>query len=90
VHGPTDLTWTEAAAALSTATGKSIEAKELTDDEQAALMRDAGMPDTMIEGILGMAAGKREGFTPEQPRSILTTTPGSLVGWAAAHLRPAL
>jgi hypothetical protein len=53
-------------------------------------MRDAGMPDTMIEGILGMAAGKREGFTPEQPRSILTTTPGSLVGWAAAHLRPAL
>ena len=40
----------------------------------------------MIEGIIGMSAG----FTPEQPRSALTTTPSSLVGWAATHLRPTL
>ena len=30
------------------------------------------------------------GFTPEQPRSVLTTTPGTLVGWAITHLRPVL
>jgi uncharacterized protein YbjT (DUF2867 family) len=90
VHGPADLTWTEAAAAISTATGKAIEARRLTEAQQGDLLREAGMSDTMIEGILGMAAGKREGFVPEQPRSVLTTTPGTLVGWAAANLRPAL
>ena len=82
VHGPADLTWTDAAAALSTATGRTIEAWQITADEQRA----AGLSEVVIEGIIGMSAG----FTPEQPRSALTTTPSSLVGWAATHLRPAL
>jgi hypothetical protein len=46
------------------------------------------MGEVAVEGIAGMSIGKREGFTPEQPRTMLTTTPGSLAGWA--HLRPAL
>ena len=37
-----------------------------------------------------MGAGQREGFTPEQPRSLLTTTPGTLAGWAISNRRPAL
>jgi uncharacterized protein YbjT (DUF2867 family) len=90
VHGPADLTWTEAAAALSTATGVPITAQQITGDEQRAALRDAGMGEVAIEGIVGMSIGKREGFTPEQPRTMLTTTPGSLAGWAVTHLRPAL
>jgi uncharacterized protein YbjT (DUF2867 family) len=90
VHGPSDLTWTEAAAALSTATGVSIEAQLITDDEERDALRAAGMSDVAVEGIVGMGVGKREGFTPEQPRSVLTTTPSSLAGWAITHLRPAL
>lgn len=43
VHGPADLTWTEAAAALSTATGVPIEAQQITADEQRAALRDAGI-----------------------------------------------
>ena len=39
-----------------------------------------------MQGIIGMGAE----FTPEQPRSLLTTTPGTLAGWAITHLRPAL
>ena len=42
VHGPADLTWTEAAAALD-ATGVSIEAQQITDEEQRAALRDAGI-----------------------------------------------
>jgi hypothetical protein len=72
---PADLTWTEAAAALSTATGVPVKAQRITDNEQRA----AGMGEVAVEGIVGMSIGKREGFTPEQPRSVLTTTPGSLV-----------
>jgi uncharacterized protein YbjT (DUF2867 family) len=90
VHGPADLTWTEAAAALSAATGAAIKAHQLTADEQRAVLRRAGLGEVAVEGIVGMSTGKREGFTPEQPRSVLTTTPGSLAGWAITHLRPAL
>jgi uncharacterized protein YbjT (DUF2867 family) len=90
VHGPADLTWTEAAATLSEVTGASIKAHLVTDDEQRAALREAGMGEVAVEGIVGMAVGKREGFTPEQPRSALTTTPSTLAGWAAAHLRPVL
>jgi uncharacterized protein YbjT (DUF2867 family) len=90
VHGPADLTWTEAAAALSTATGVSIEAQRITDDEERAALRDAGMGEVAVEGIVGMGVGTRDGFTPEQPRSALTTTPSSLAGWAMTHLAPAL
>ena len=90
VHGPADLTWTEVAAALSTATGVSIEARRITDDEERAALRDAGMGEVAVEGIVGMGVGTRDGFTPEQPRSVLTTTPSSLAGWAITHLRPAL
>jgi uncharacterized protein YbjT (DUF2867 family) len=90
VHGPADLTWIEAAAVLSTATGVSIEARRISEDEERAALRDAGMGEVAVEGILGMAFGTRDGFTPEQPRSVLTTTPSSLAGWAITHLRPAL
>ena len=64
VHGPADLTWTEAAAALSTATGVPVKAQRITDDEQRAALRDAGMGEVAVEGIVGMSIGKREGFTP--------------------------
>jgi uncharacterized protein YbjT (DUF2867 family) len=90
VHGPADLTWTEAATALSTATGVPITAQQITDDEQRSALRDAGMNEVAVEGIIGMGVGKREGFIPEQPRSALTTTPGSLASWAVTHLRPVL
>jgi uncharacterized protein YbjT (DUF2867 family) len=86
VHGPADLTWTDAATALSTTTGRTIEARQITADEQRAALRGAGLSEVVAEGIVGISAG----FTPEQPRSALTTTPSSLVGWAATHLRPAL
>jgi len=90
VHGPADLTWAEAAAALSAATGVPIQARQISNDEQRAALREAGMSEVAVEGIVGMSTGKREGFTPEQPRSVLTTTPGSLASWAITHLRPVL
>ncbi len=90
VHGPADLTWPEAAAALSAATGRSIEARQITDDEEASALRGAGMSEVAVAGVLGMAVGRREGFTPEQPRSVLTTTPSTVAGWAITHLRPVL
>jgi uncharacterized protein YbjT (DUF2867 family) len=90
MHGPADLTWIEAAAVLSTATGATIEAQQITVDEERAALRAAGMSDVAVEGVVGMGVGKSDGFTPEQPRSVETTTAGSLAGWAITHLRPVL
>jgi hypothetical protein len=53
----------------------SIEAQRITDDEERAALRDAGMGEVAVEGIVGTGVGTRDGFTPEQPRSVLTTTP---------------
>jgi len=90
VHGPAHLTWTAAAAMLSTATGVSIKAQRITHDDERADLRHAGMSQVAVEGIIGMTLGERDGFIPEQQRSVLTTTSSSLAGWAITHLRPAL
>ncbi|CAN5439448.1 NAD(P)H-binding protein [soil metagenome] len=90
VHGPADLTWTEAAAVLSTATGVPVEARRISRHEQRSGLRTAGLDEVAVEGVVGMGIGERDGFRPEQPRSVLTTTPGSLGGFAATHLRTAL
>jgi uncharacterized protein YbjT (DUF2867 family) len=90
VHGPSDLTWTEAAEALTAATGVSIEAHRIGADQERTDLRNAGMSEVAVEGIIGMSVGKQEGFTPEQPRSVLTTTPSTLAEWATTHLRPVL
>ena len=65
VHGPADLTWPEAAAELSAATGESIEAHRISEDEERAALRAAGMGEVAVEGIIGMSYVE---FTPEQPR----------------------
>jgi uncharacterized protein YbjT (DUF2867 family) len=90
VHGPADLTWPEVAAALSTATGVPIAAERISADDERAALIASGLGEVAVAGIMGMAMGESTGFVPEQPRSILTTTPSSLAGWAITHLRPAL
>ncbi|MFT2815904.1 NAD(P)H-binding protein [Leifsonia sp. A12D58] len=90
IHGPVDLSWTEAASILTTVTGISIDAHQVNYDEQRAALQAAGLSPVAVEGILGMSVTQNDGFIPEQPRSQLTTTPSSLASWAITHLRPAL
>jgi uncharacterized protein YbjT (DUF2867 family) len=87
VHGPADLTWTEVAATISRVTGLSIDLQVVSDDDVRAAMGKAGMPAGAVEGMVGMTAGLREGFTPEQPRTWLSTTPTTLESWVAGVLR---
>ena len=39
---------------------------------------------------LHMSSGLRDGFQPEQPRTIATTTPTRLAGWIRDELAPVL
>ena len=90
VHGPADLTWAEVAATVGAATGRDVSVRVISDDDLRAALRGAGLTDAAVEGVVGMTAGLRDGFTPEQPRTVLTTTPTTLASWAYEHLRPLL
>jgi hypothetical protein len=68
-HGPADLTWTAAAAALSMATGVPIEALLITDDEQRSVMREAGMSEVAVEGIVGKGGGQARRFHTRNSRA---------------------
>ena len=69
---------------------RPVRAERLTDDELRAGLRAAGLGDAQVEAIVGMSAGLRDGYVPEQPRTAVTTTPSTLEGWATAHLAPLL
>ena len=87
VHGPQDLSFEQAAAVVSEATGRPLRAEQIPDEAMRAALQAAGLGEPMIEGILGMSIGLRDGFVPEQERTLLTTTPTTLAAWAYEHLR---
>ena len=85
VHGPADLTWTQVAETLGRVTGTKITLNVVSDDKIRETMLATGMPAAAVEGMVGMTAGLRDDFTPEQPRTLLSTTPTTLESWAAGY-----
>ena len=90
VHGPVDLTWPEAAAIVSDAIGSPLRVERIPDGVMRARLRSSGASEAFAAAIMGMSTGMRDDFLPEQPRSIASTTPTGLGGWAYDHLRPLL
>ncbi|MGH3393879.1 MAG: NAD(P)H-binding protein [Streptosporangiaceae bacterium] len=90
VHGPEDLTLTQAAQIISDATGYQVRAETISQEALRELLRAEGLGDRQVEGMAGMSAVLRDDFIAEDERSILTTTPTTLAAWAHAHLLPAL
>jgi uncharacterized protein YbjT (DUF2867 family) len=90
VHGPADLTWDEVAATIGAAAGRTITVEEITDDAMADGLRSEGMSEKAVAGVVGMPAGVRDNFRPEQLRDERSTTPTTLDAWAYENLRPLL
>ncbi|WP_416061915.1 NAD(P)H-binding protein [Rhodococcus indonesiensis] len=90
VHGPEDLTWAQVASILSEETGRNVRVEQITDEDMTQQYLAAGMPPAMADAVLGMSVGLRDGFVPEQQRSLVTTTPTQLRGWIREELVPAL
>jgi uncharacterized protein YbjT (DUF2867 family) len=90
VHGPQDLTLVQVAEILSQATGRRIQAETMSQEELLSSLRADGLNEVQVEAMAGMATLTRGDFTPEDARSVVTTTPTTLGAWAYANLRPAL
>ncbi|WP_019631420.1 NAD(P)H-binding protein [Actinomadura atramentaria] len=90
VHGPEDLTWNDVAAILTAELGRDVAAVRIGDGEMFAQYLKAGMPSALAEAVLGMSTGLRDGFTPEQRRSPITTTPTPLASWLHTDFKPTL
>jgi uncharacterized protein YbjT (DUF2867 family) len=88
VHGPEDLTLTQAAAIIGEAIGRSVRAETQSQASLRSSLRAAGFGPAMVEGLAGMSAVTRADFPVEDKRSIVTTTPTTLAAWAHANLRP--
>jgi uncharacterized protein YbjT (DUF2867 family) len=86
VHGPEDLSYAQAASIVSRATGRPLRAEQIPDDQMREALRAVGLGEAQVEAILGMCTGLRGDFEPEDPRTILTTTPTTLAAWAHEHL----
>jgi uncharacterized protein YbjT (DUF2867 family) len=90
VHGPADLSWADATAIVSEATGHPVRAERIDDDEMWKMLAGAGMSDALVDAVMGMSTGMREDFVAEQARDVTTTTPTTLGSWAYEVLRPLL
>ncbi|UBH24020.1 NAD(P)H-binding protein [Micrococcus porci] len=90
VHGPQDLSWRQVAETLTAHVGHQVHAEQITDTEMLQRYLAAGMAPMMADAILGMSTGLRDGFRPEQPRTLATTTPTTLTSWIHEELIPVL
>ncbi|NOJ61328.1 NAD(P)H-binding protein [Arthrobacter sp. 260] len=86
VHGPTDLSWREVASILTAELGQQVVAERITDQELYNQYLGFGLPPAVANAALGMSTGLRDDFTPEQPRTVATTTATSLPSWVHDEL----
>ncbi|WP_422116181.1 NAD(P)H-binding protein [Brachybacterium sp. UNK5269] len=81
VHGPADLSWAEVSSVLTAELGREVHVEQIGDEQMREQMLAAGMPEPMAAAMLGMSTGLRDGFVPEQARSVFSTTPTTLRSW---------
>lgn len=90
VHGPEDLSWDDALEVVSEATGHQVRARQVSEDEMRSTLAGVGMGEKQVDAIVGMSTWQLDGFVPEQPRDVTTTTSTTLAAWSYAVLRPLL
>ncbi|NJQ05805.1 NAD(P)H-binding protein [Streptomyces lonarensis] len=90
VHGPVDLSWAEVGEILGAELGRTVAVERVEDEAMRREYLAAGMPPALVEALLGMSIGLRDGFVPEQPRSVVSTTPTTLRAWVREELAPML
>lgn len=91
VHGPEDLTFDQAAAAISAACGRNI-GHTAVDETQARMgLGMLGLSRSVIDAMLEMYAAIESGhLVAAEPRTEKTTTPTTMLEWADEVMVPPL
>ncbi len=89
LHGPVDLTFDEAAAAISGAVGRTV-AHTPVDEMQARMgLSMLGLGQSVIDALIEMYQAIESGhMSSAEPRTPETTTPTTLADWAAEVMAP--
>jgi uncharacterized protein YbjT (DUF2867 family) len=89
VHGPADLSFADVAAVLGRALNRDVVAQRVSDAALSEELVGFGLTPEQVDAVVGMSRGVRDpAFTPENPRTELTSTTTALAGWAATVLAP--
>lgn len=91
LHGPRDLTPTDAVELIGEGIERDVRLVEVSIEDAKQGMLGAGLPDFVADMYAEMFAAMREGrIVPEQTRTPETTTPTGLRRFAAKVLKPAI
>ncbi len=90
LHGPTHLTFDEAAHILGETTGRPIRYVKIPEDQARQAFSGMGMGPAFIEGYLEMLESFAQPGSIAEPRTPETTTPTTLYKWASEQLKPLL
>ena len=89
LHGPTDLTFDEAAAAISAAIGRQVGHSHIDEMQARMGLQMLGMGPSVVDALVEMYHAIETGhLEAAEPRSEATTTPTTIVDWAAEVLAP--
>lgn len=90
LHGPRDLSYDEAAAALADALGRDVRAQEVPPEALAGQLAASGASPDWVDGFVRLYTSIGAPGYRAEPRTAETTTPTELADWARTSLRPAL
>lgn len=89
LHGPADLSFDEAAAALSDGIGKPVNHVTIEEGQAREALSGMGLNDDVVEQLLELDRAIESGHIgPAEPRTHETTTPTTLVDWAREVMAP--
>jgi len=89
LHGPTDLSFDEAAAAISSAIGRQVPHVAIDDMQARMGLSMMGVGQGVIGSLVELYNAIESGhLDPAEPRSDKTTTPTDLAEWAAEVIAP--
>ena len=91
LHGPADVSYDEAAATFSAATGRRIAHVQITPEQAREALLGMGMSPDAADAMLDLYRAVSDGtLVSEEPRSPATTTPTTLADFARDILVAAL
>lgn len=91
LHGPEDLSFDEAAAAISAATGRNVGHTPIDEMQARMGLSMLGFGQSVIDAMVEMYHAIETGhLVAAEPRTELTTTPTTMVEWAAEVMAPML